>query len=127
MPIPSETSLIVLVSSLALNVEKTTYETLIASTVRRSNWFMSHWGLQNGQTGGPLARLDIAIGIEGAEQDLIPDLGGGYTAGTGNAGMGHITTSFPFVIEQGVRVSARVRSQVSVVQNFDLAIRLMER
>ena len=126
MPNLSETSDIVLVSSLASDVEKTTYQTLIASTVRRSTWFVSHFGQQNGGSGDPLARYDIAIGAVNEEVDLIPDLGGAYAGGTSNAGTGHITTSFPFVIAQGVRVSGRVRSPVNNVQNFDLAIRLIQ-
>lgn len=126
MPAASETSGIVTVTSLTFDAEKTTYETLIASTIRRSTWFMAHFGMQNGQSGVPLARYDIAIGVLGEEIDLIPDLGAGYLGGTSVAGMGHITTSFPFVIEQGVRVSCRVRSPISLVQNFDIAIRLIQ-
>ncbi len=126
MPIPSESSPIITISSNAFDVEPMTYVELIASTVRRSTWFMSHFGQQNGGSGSPLARVDIATGKVGEEVDLPQDLGGAYSGGTGNAGMGHITTSFPFVFEKGVRVSARVRSPASVVQNFDLGIRLIE-
>ena len=125
MPEPSETSPIVAITSLASDVEETTYETLIASTVRRSTWFMGHYGQQNSRSGIPLARIDIATGPPGEEVDAIPDLGGGYSGGTGAAGMGHITVSKPFVFEKGVRVSARMRNP-SVAQIFDLGIRLIE-
>jgi len=126
MPIPSESSPIITISSIAFDVEPVTYVELIAATLRRSTWFMSHFGQQNGGTGVPLARVDIATGKVGEEVDRIPDVGGAYSGGTGNAGMGHITVSKPFVFEKGVRVSARVRSPVSVVQIFDLGIRLIE-
>lgn len=122
----SETSPIVEINSPAFDVEPITYETLIPSTVRRSTWFMAHYGQQNGGSGSPIARIDIATGPVGQEKDLIPDLGAAYSGGTGLAGMGHITVSKPFVIPKGVRVSARVRSDVSVSQDFDISIRLME-
>lgn len=126
MPTPNETSGIVAVSSLANDVEKTTYETLIASTLRRSTWFMAHIGLQAGHSTTPLARYDIATGIVGEEIDVLPDLGCGLTGGTGVSGQGGITTSFPFVIEQGVRVSCRIRMNASTGQTYDVAIRLLQ-
>ncbi len=126
MPVPSETSGIVAVSSLTFNAEKTTYETLIASTIRRSTWFMAHIGMQGNTVAIPLARYDIATGIVGEEIDLIPDLGMGLTGNTQNKGVGGIITSFPFVFEQGVRVSCRIRSPGSTGQTFDVAIRLIQ-
>ena len=116
--------------SLASDVEKTNpgaYVQLIAETLRRTTWFEAYFGLSGfgGQAGGPLARYDIAQGPEDQEVDLIPDLGGAYTGGSSNAGSGNISTGFPFVIEAGVRLSARVRNPQSGSRNFHLAIRLI--
>ncbi len=126
MPLLNETSDIVVISSLGNDVEPTSYDELIASTLRRTTWILIYFGLVTGQTGGPFARYDIAVGPENEEEDLIFDLGGGYTAGTGNAGMGHISTSFPFVIEAGIRLSTRVRADISTGRNFNIAIRLIQ-
>ncbi len=128
MPEPSESSGIVSVTSPAGldQPEGTTYEELIASTVRRSTWFMGHFGTQDGHSVAPLARLDIATGEVGEEVDLLPDLGIALTGGTGNVGTTQITTSFPFVIEKGVRLSCRVRTPASVSHTFDVDIRLIK-
>ena len=115
-------------SSLGSDVEKVNpgaYTELIASTLRRTTWFEAYFALISNQGGGPVARYDIAIGPEDEEQDLIADLGGAYTGGSSNAGSGNISTGFPFVIEQGVRLSARVRNAQSTGRNFHLAIRLI--
>ena len=128
MPAPSESSGIVVISSPpGLGApESPTYDTLITSTVRRSSWFMVHIGALAGQASVPLARYDIATGLVGEEIDLIPDLGIAMTGGTGNAGTTHITTSFPFVIEAGVRLSTRIRSPSSVGITFNVDIRLIQ-
>jgi len=101
-----------------------TYTELITSTLRRTTWFQAYFALISGQGGGILARYDIGIGAAGLEQDLIVDLGGAYTSGSNNAGSGNISTGFPFVIEAGVRLSARVRNPASVPRNFFLQVRL---
>jgi hypothetical protein len=114
-------------SSLTTDVEKTNpgaYLELITSTLRRTTWFGAYLAYAPGQGNGTLARYDIAIGPENEEQDLIVDLGGAYTAGSGNAGSGNISTVFPFVIEQGVRLSARIRNVSSVGRNWFLQVRL---
>ena len=128
MPEPSETSPIVEISSpVGLDQpESATYETLIPSTIRRSTWLMIHIGMQEGFGTSPLARYDIALGEVGEEKDLLPDLGYGMSGGNGTTGAGHVTTSFPFVIEQGVRVSCRIRSPASTGLTFDIAIRLIQ-
>jgi len=126
MPLLNESSAIVVIASLANDAEPTTYDELIASTLRRTTWIHLHLGYATAQSGNPEARIDIATGLVNEEQDLIPDLGAHYTGGTGNAGMGHICTSFPFVIEAGVRLSARVRADVSGARNFNIAIRLIQ-
>lgn len=126
MPEPSESSGIVVVSSLGNDVEQITYETLIAETVRRSTWFMLHANIQAGFSQPPTARLDIATGLVGEEIDLLPDLGVSLTGGTGVTGTTATVTSFPFVIEKGVRLSCRIRSPVSGTQNFDVDIRLIK-
>lgn len=126
MPEPSETSEIVTISSLINGGEKATYDELIASTIRRSTWFMAHIGMFQGIVTPPLSRYDIAIGKEGEEIDLLPDLGYSLTGGTGVTGSNHVTTSFPFVIPQGVRVSCRIRSPSSTGQSFFVAIRLIK-
>jgi hypothetical protein len=126
MPPLNETSPIIVIISIATDVEPTTYVELIASTLRRTTWFQASFGLLTGQAGGPLARYDIAQGPENEEVDLIPDLGGAYTGGSSNAGMGNISTGFPFVVEAGVRLSARVRNPQSGGRNFNLAVRLIE-
>ena len=128
MPEPSESSGIVSVTSPSGldQPEGTTYETLIASTIRRSTWFLGHFGTQDGHATAPLGRMDIATGIVGEEVDLLPDLGVAMTGGTGNVGATQITTSFPFVIEKGVRLSCRVRTPSSTPQTFDVDIRLIE-
>lgn len=128
MPEPSETSPIVEISSPPGldQPESATYETLIPSTVRRSTWFMAHIGMQQGFSVPPLARYDIAIGEVGEEIDLLPDLGYGMSGGNGVTGGSHVTTSFPFVIEKGVRVSCRIRSPASTGLTFDVAVRLIQ-
>jgi hypothetical protein len=128
MPEPSESSGQVLVTSPAGNdqPESPTYVELIASTIRRSTWFMGHFGTEAGHSVAPLGRLDIATGEVGKEVDLLPDLGVALTGGTGNVGVVQITTSFPFVIEKGVRLSCRVRTPSSVAQTFNLDIRLIK-
>ena len=87
---------------------------------------MVHIGMLEGFSQAPLARYDIAIGEEGEEIDLLPDLGYGMSGGNGTTGGSHVTTSFPFVIPQGVRVSCRIRVDLSVGPIFDVAIRLMQ-
>ena len=128
MPEPSESSGIVSVSAPAGldQPEGTTYETLIPSTIRRSTWFLAHIGTQAGNVTAPLARMDFATGIVGEEVDLLPDLGVALTGGTGNVGTTQITTSFPFVIEEGVRLSCRVRTPSSVGHTFEVDIRLIK-
>ena len=126
MPEASQSSPIIAISSAPSDAEPLAYTELIAETFAKSNWFMSHFGLQNGESGSPVARCDIATGEIGEEVDIIPDLGGGYSGGTGAAGMGHITTSFPFTIPAGVRLSARVRNPGGVSNTFDLGIRLIQ-
>lgn len=126
MPEPSETSPIVEIEALTFDTEQTTYDTLIASTIRRSTWLMIHIGMQQGFNAPPLARYDIAIGEVGKEIDLLPDLGYGMSGGNGTTGGSHVTTSFPFVIPQGVRVSCRIRNDVSTTALYDVAIRLIQ-
>ena len=87
---------------------------------------MGHFGTQDGNVTAPLARMDIATGEVGEEVDLLPDLGIALTGGTGNVGTTQITTSFPFVIEKGVRLSCRVRTPSSVGHTFDVDIRLIK-
>lgn len=114
-------------SSLINDVEKVNpgaYVELITATLRRTNWIEAYVAYGSGQGNGTLARYDIAIGAANEEQDIIVDLGGAYTAGSGNAGSGNISTGFPFVIEQGVRLSARIRNLASVGRNWQLQVRL---
>jgi len=116
------------ISSLINDVEKVNpgaYNELITSTLRRTTWFQAYFAYAPAQGNGTLARYDIAIGAEDEEQDIIVDLGGAYTAGSANAGSGNISTGFPFVIEAGVRLSARVRNVSSVGRNWFLQVRLI--
>ena len=121
----SQESLIIQITSPINDAEPASYTEVLAVTLRRSNWLVVHLGNINNQTGTPLARVDLAVGLENFEVDKIPDLGAAYSGGTGSAGMGHITTSFPFVFEAGVRISARVRNAEGIVKTFDLQIRLI--
>ncbi len=126
MPEPSESSGIVTIIAPSNEVEPTTYETLIASTIRRSTWFMVQIGIQAGHSTPPLARYDIATGLVGEEVDLLPDLGVSLNGGTGTTGTTAIVTSFPFVIERGLRLSVRIRSPGSTSSIYQIDIRLIE-
>lgn len=116
-------------SSLTFDAEKANpgaYVELITSTLRRTSWVQAYVAYGSGQGNGTLARFDIATGLLNEEQDIIVDLGAAYTAGSANAGSGNISTGFPFVIEAGVRLSARIRNSASVGRNWQLQVRLIQ-
>ena len=122
----NEASAIVTVSSGAGVDVDGIYIQLFASTARATTWVMLHILEDKAFGGVPLAKLDIATGVAASEVDRLIDLGVGHDGGALLGNIENIPITFPFAFAAGLRLSARIKDQITTGIEYNLQVRLFE-